>query len=156
MKFKLTLTREFEGTDYFAKSMVNDVGEVPVDITDDEATSAVRDAFMAGYIDADDILDPEYADWRVTVLGEGEFAPILQLYIEGNAVQAEVGMTDDSIALFGRTDTERIIMSVSPEQLLVWAAQLRIVADRCDELAAMVQPSVCFPTAGMVANDGHN
>lgn len=155
MKFKLTLVREFSDTDYFAQSMVNDVGEVPVDITSEEATSAVRDACMTGFIDAEDLLNPEYTDWRVDVLDDSD-VPSLQAYLTMAEVQVEVGTADSAMALYPITATERIVMSVAPEQLMVWAAQLRMVADRCDELAAMAAPMICFPPSGIVANDARN
>lgn len=155
MKFKLTLVREFDDSDYFAESMVNAVGEIEDHITNDEATSAVRDAFMTGFIDALDILDPEHTDWRVEVLDDSD-APSLQAYLTMDEVQVEVGTADNAMALYPITATERIIMGVAPKQLMVWAAQLRVVADRCDDLAAMAHPQICFPTAGMVANDAHN
>jgi hypothetical protein len=148
MKFKLTLVREFDDSDYFADSMVNDVGEIDDHIGNDEATSAVRDGFMTGFIDALDILDPEHTDWRVEVLDDGD-APSLQAYLTMDEVQVEVGTADNVMALYPITATERIIMGVAPEQLMVWAAQLRVVADRCDDLAAMAQPQICFPAAGM-------
>lgn len=154
-KFKLTLVREFSDTDYFAQSMVNDVGEVSADITSAEATAAVRDAYMTGFIDAEDLLNPEYTDWCVEVLDDSD-VPSLQAYLTMAEVQVEVGTADNVMALYPITATERIVMFVAPEQLMVWAAQLRIVADRCDELAAMAAPAACFPSSGMVANDARN
>lgn len=38
---------------------------------------------------------------------------------------------------------------LDPEQLVVWAAQLRTVAQQLDDLAQEMQPQICFPTAGM-------
>jgi len=34
------------------------------------------------------------------------------------------------------------------EQLTVWAAQLRVVAQMLDSLAAEMQPAICYPTTG--------
>ena len=39
--------------------------------------------------------------------------------------------------------------ALDPEQLTVWAARLRVVAQQLDDLAAEMQPQVCFPTMGM-------
>lgn len=154
-KFKLTLVREFIGTDYFADCMLDDNSEVPTDITSEGATAAVRDAYMTGFIDAEDLLNPEYTDWCVEALDDSNAAS-LQAYLTMAEVQVEVGTADNVMAMYPITATERIVMSVAPEQLMVWAAQLRMVADRCDDLAAKAAPQVCFPTSGMVANDARN
>lgn len=38
--------------------------------------------------------------------------------------------------------------ALSPEQLTVWSAQLRMVAQQLDDLTEGMQPQICFPTTG--------
>lgn len=156
MEFQLILTRKFSDTDYFADSMVNDVGEVPVDITDEEATSAVRDEYMAGYIDALDLLNPEHTDWSVEVI-KPPFVPMdngteltLHVTIGDDAPKIEVG-NGYEIAPLSMLHLYPMSVNLTAEGALRWAAMLRVIADQCEQLTELIEPQVCFPTAGMEA-----
>lgn len=162
MKFKLTLVREFDDSDYFADSIVNAVGEIDDHIGNDEATSAVRDAFMTGFIDALDILDPEHTDWRVEVLDDSDADEVastgqmsgmsLELFLESTA-PANVFIGDEGdgdnigwLVPLSAYATDQHDDAPKPhppaldsKQITVWAAQLRMVAQQLDDLAQDMQ-----------------
>lgn len=70
----------------------------------------------------------------------------LQLYISGDSVQTEIG---DGSAVLPIPDVWGLasnMKGLSPEQLTVWAAQLRMVAQQLDDMAET------FPTSGREGN----
>lgn len=73
----------------------------------------------------------------------------LQCYISGDQVQTEIGDGDTVLPIPDVWNWAGNIQGLSPEQLTVWAAQLRMVAQQLDDMAQEMQPQICFPTTGM-------
>ncbi len=77
-------------------------------------------------------------------------APELSIMICLARCEPDIQINDTLTAIpFGDFAESPMLAKFSTEQATVWAAQLRLVAQQLDDLAAEMQPQVCFPTTGM-------